>query len=67
MPSRDEYPVQGAWLDAGDSPVNWHKLKQAGADFVYLTDGSGGSQRDPGFAESLAAARRPMPPRSTAN
>ena len=57
MPSRDDYPVQGAWLDAGDLPVNFHMLKQAGADFVYLTDGSGGSQRDPGFAESLAAAR----------
>ena len=56
-PSRDEYPVQGAWLDAGDLPVNWRQLKQAGADFVYLTDGSGGSQRDPGFAESFAAAR----------
>ena len=57
MPSRDEYPVQGVWLDAGDLPVNFHMLKQAGADFVYLTDGSGGSQRDPGFAESLTAAR----------
>ena len=56
-PSRDEYPVQGAWIDAGDLPVNFHMLKQAGADFVYLTDGSGGSQRDPGFADSLAAAR----------
>lgn len=57
MPSRDDYPVQGAWLDAGDMPVNFHMLKQAGADFVYLTDGSGGSQRDPAFADNLTAAR----------
>lgn len=56
-PSRDEYPVQGVWVDAGDGAVNFTSLKREGADFAYLTDGSGGSQRDPAFAEGLAAAR----------
>lgn len=58
MPGRDAYPMQGAWLDAGDGAVDWAKLKGLGANFVYLTDGSGGSQRDPAFDEGLAAARK---------
>ncbi|WP_226016185.1 glycoside hydrolase family 25 protein [Novosphingobium sp. FKTRR1] len=57
MPDRARFPVQGAWLDTTNAPVDWHMLRARGADFVYLTASQGATSRDPLFAEGLDAAR----------
>lgn len=57
MPDRAHYPVQGAWIDEHDAPVDWRILHARGADFVYLTASEGPSRRDAAFASGLDAAR----------
>lgn len=56
-PDRARYPVQGAWLDAHDGPVEWPMVKAHGADFVYLTASEGAGRRDESFGAALEAAR----------
>lgn len=61
-PARAQFPVQGAWLDAGSGTVEWTTLKATGpgghgADFVYLTASEGAGARDPAFEAALDAAR----------
>ena len=57
VPDRARFPVQGAWLDVHDGPVDWRMLKARGADFVYLTASEGAGRRDEAFGASLDAAR----------
>jgi lysozyme len=57
MPDRAHFPVQGAWLDVHDGPIDWRLLKARGADFVYLTASEGAARRDEVFGEALEAAR----------
>ena len=57
VPDRARFPVQGAWLDVHDGPVDWHMLRARGADFVYLTASEGAGRRDAAFSPSLEAAR----------
>ncbi len=56
-PDRARFPVQGAWLDAHDGPVDWRMLKARGADFVYLTATEGADRRDEAYTTGLEAAR----------
>lgn len=56
-PDRARFPVQGAWLDAHDGPIDWPLLKARGADFVYLTASEGAGRRDEAFGAGLDAAR----------
>lgn len=56
-PDRTRFPVQGAWLDSTNTPVDWHMLRARGADFVYLTASNGATQRDDLFTASMDAAR----------
>ena len=58
MPARSDFPVQGTWLSAADGAIDWPMLRNAGADFVYLTASNGAAQRDPAFGESLEQARQ---------
>ena len=56
-PPREQYPIQGVTIDAGNGAVKWGSIKAAGADFAYVaaTEGNGGV--DPQFARNLTAAR----------
>ena len=56
-PDRAHFPLQGAWLDAHDGPIDWPMLKARGADFVYLTASEGPGRRDEAFTAALEAAR----------
>ena len=56
-PDRAHFPLQGAWLDAHDGPIDWPILKARGADFVYLTASEGPGRRDEAFTAALEAAR----------
>jgi lysozyme len=56
-PDRARFPVQGAWLDAHDGPIDWRLLKAGGADFAYLTASEGAGRRDEAFSAGLDAAR----------
>lgn len=57
VPDRARFPVQGAWLDVHDGPIDWRMLKARGADFVYLTASEGAGRRDEAFGASLDSAR----------
>ena len=57
-PDPAEYPGQGAQVGARDGAVRFDTLKALGARFVYLDASTGAKAHDPGFAESLAAARK---------
>jgi lysozyme len=57
-PDRARFPVQGAWLDAHDGPIDWAMVKARGADFVYLTASEGPGRRDEAFGGGLEAARK---------
>ncbi|MFD2779826.1 GH25 family lysozyme [Novosphingobium pokkalii] len=56
-PDHQRFPVQGAWADVHDAPVDWRLLKGDGADFVYLTASEGPQRRDDAFTDSLDQAR----------
>lgn len=56
-PPREQFPIQGVTIDAGNGPVRWGSIKAAGADFAYVmaTDGTDGL--DPMFTRNMTAAR----------
>lgn len=56
-PDRAAFPVQGLWLDGEEGAVAFADLPGAGARFAYVTASRGGEGRNPGFGETLAAAR----------
>lgn len=57
-PSREDFPVQGAWLSAADGAVEWAQLKVGGTDFVYLTASHGPALRDEAFGPALEQVRK---------
>jgi len=56
MPSRAEYPTQGALVGEQDGAVDFNALRATGADFVYLEASHGAEGRDAQFPRNLAAA-----------
>ncbi len=56
-PPREDYPVQGVLIGAGDGSADFVALKAVGADFVYLEASVGATSRDASFGRNLAAAR----------
>ena len=56
-PPRDQYPVQGVYLDTHDEVATWPTMHATGVDFAYLLATSGSDQRDPDFQRRLAAAK----------
>ncbi|MGB3847884.1 glycoside hydrolase [Sphingopyxis sp. YF1] len=56
-PSRDQYPWQGATIDARNGQVQWGSVKAAGADFAYIVATDGAARVDPMFARNIRAAR----------
>ncbi|HMQ18897.1 MAG TPA: GH25 family lysozyme [Sphingopyxis sp.] len=56
-PPRDQYPWQGATIDAGNGDVQWGSVKAAGADFAYIVATEGAAGADPMFARNLRGAR----------
>lgn len=56
-PPRDQYPIQGVTIDAGNGAVHWGSIKAAGADFAYVAATDGDAWVDPMFARNLAGAR----------
>lgn len=56
-PPREQYPLQGVTIDAGNGPVHWGSIKAAGADFAYIFATDGDRRVDPMYARNMAAAR----------
>ncbi len=56
-PPREEYPVQGVTIDAGNGAVRWGSIKAAGADFAYVMATGGNGGIDPMYVRNIAAAR----------
>ncbi|MDK4807854.1 MAG: GH25 family lysozyme [Novosphingobium aromaticivorans] len=56
-PDTRAFPVQGAWTDVHDAPVDWRLLRGDGADFVYMTASEGPRRRDEAFTDGLEQAR----------
>lgn len=56
-PARDQYPWQGATIDARNGEVHWGSVKAAGADFAYLLATDGAERSDPMFARNMREAR----------
>lgn len=56
MPSRSDYPTQGALVGEEDGAVDFNALRATGADFVYLEASHGAEGRDAMFPRNLAAA-----------
>jgi len=56
MPSRSEFPTQGALVAEEDGAVDFNALRAIGADFVYLEASHGAEGRDAMFPRNLAAA-----------
>lgn len=57
MPSREQYPVQGVLVGAGDGPVDFTALAATGANFAYLEASVGEDDRDMMLADNMAAVR----------
>lgn len=53
-PPREEYPMQGVLIGAGDGQADFRAFRAIGADFVYLEASRGATGRDPAFARNLA-------------
>lgn len=56
-PARDQYPMQGVSINAGNGTVEWGTLAAQGTDFAYIRAVSGAGARDPGFAANWRGAR----------
>lgn len=56
-PSREDYPVQGAAVDAAAGEIDWPVLRTSGADFAYIGATEGSDARDQEFARNWAGAR----------
>ena len=56
-PPRDQYPVQGISVDAGNGEITWHVVGATGVDFAYIRATNGAEARDPRFIENIAGAR----------
>lgn len=56
-PDREQYPIQGVTIDAGNGEVQWGSIKAAGADFAYVMATTGNKGLDAGFARNMAGAR----------
>ena len=57
MPDRQEYPVQGVWLDGNEGAIAFEDLPAAGSRFVYVTASRGAKGRNDTFGKAVAAAR----------
>jgi len=57
-PSRDQYPVQGIAISAGNAPVDWHVARAKGVNFAYLTATYGADRRDGRFSSFLEDAAK---------
>jgi lysozyme len=57
LPSRAQWPQQGAQISAMDGPVDWTALKAIGADFVYLDATASAFAHDAAFLSNLDNAR----------
>ena len=55
-PSTSTYPQQGLEVSAEQGPVDWPKVKAAGAEFAYLQATLGDTEHDPRFAENWQAS-----------
>lgn len=55
-PPRDQYPVQGVYLDSHEEIATWTTMHATGVDFAYLLATSGSDYRDPDFQRRLSAA-----------
>lgn len=55
VPSRAEFPVQGALVGEQDGEVDFDALAATGAGFVYLEASHGADGRDASFGRNLAA------------
>ncbi len=55
MPSREEFPAQGALIGEQDGPVDFTVLSATGAQFVYLEASRGDDGRDARFSGHLAS------------
>jgi lysozyme len=56
-PPREQYPLQGVTIEAGNGRVHWGSIKAAGADFAYIFATGGDDRVDPMYARNIAAAR----------
>ena len=56
-PPRDQYPWQGATIDAGNGDVQWGSVKAAGADFAYIVATEGAAGADTMFPRNPRGAR----------
>lgn len=56
-PPRNQYPVQGISVDAGNGEIIWHIAGATGVDFAYIRATNGAKKRDPLFAENIKGAR----------
>ena len=56
-PPRDEFPVQGVLVGAGEGAASFKALRAIGARFVYLEASSGAAARDARFAGNLQRVR----------
>lgn len=55
-PSTQDYPIQGALIDAGDGAIDWPTLAAAPTDFAYVRATTGADARDPRFDENWRGA-----------
>lgn len=56
-PPRDQYPVQGVYLDSHEERATWSIMHATGVDFAYLLATTGSDHRDPDFQRRLAEAQ----------
>lgn len=55
-PPREQYPFQGAMIDAGNGVVHWGSVKAAGSDFAYIAATDGADRSDAMFARNMRGA-----------
>lgn len=56
-PPREQFPIQGVTIDAGNGDVHWGSIKAAGADFAYIMATAGTDGLDEHYVSNTAGAR----------